>query len=285
MTLIPILEKGLNRKEMCRLPCFMTTDAKFLSHCLLCDSVQITIITHLNYWNDLISTLVQSPILKAASGIILLNMSNDLSFQFYSIPGLLSHIDLYVVPKTLTTFSSQGLCTSSLLVWSILILNKFTFNSHISFRPLPYSYTLIVNFSDCFVQSLSPVQLFVTWWAATCQAPLSSTISWSLLKFRFIESVSLSNHLILCHPLLLPSIFPRIRVFPSESALHIRWPKYCSFSFSNSPSSEESGLISFRIDWFDLLSVQGTLKSLLQIKLKKKKAYPFLLCCYQWHLS
>ena len=173
MTLIPILEKGLNRKEMCRLPCFMTTDAKFLSHCLLCDSVQITIITHLNYWNDLISTLVQSPILKAASGIILLNMSNDLSFQFYSIPGLLSHIDLYVVPKTLTTFSSQGLCTSSLLVWSILILNKFTFNSHISFRPLPYSYTLIVNFSDCFVQSLSPVQLFVTWWAATCQAPLS----------------------------------------------------------------------------------------------------------------
>ena len=126
MTLIPILEKGLNRKEMCRLPCFMTTDAKFLSHCLLCDSVQITIITHLNYWNDLISTLNQSLILKAASRIILLNMSNDLSFHYHSIPGLLSHIDLYVVPKTLTTFSSQGLCTSSPLVWSILTLNKFT---------------------------------------------------------------------------------------------------------------------------------------------------------------
>ena len=89
-------------------------------------TVQITIITHLDYWNDLISTLIQSPILKAASRIILLNMSNDLSFLFHSIPGLLSHIDLYVVPKTLTTFSSQGLCTSSPLVWSILTLNKFT---------------------------------------------------------------------------------------------------------------------------------------------------------------
>ena len=110
---------------MCRLPCFMSTDVKFLSHCLLCDSVQITIITHLNYWNDLISTLIQSLILKAASRIILLNMSNDLSFHYHSISGLLSHIDLCVVPKTLTTFSSQGLCTSSPLVWSILTLNKF----------------------------------------------------------------------------------------------------------------------------------------------------------------
>ena len=137
------------------------------------------------------------------------------------------------------------------------------------------------------VKSLSCVQFFVTRWTATHQAPLSSTISWSLLKFKSIESVILSNHLILCHPLLLPSIFPSNRVFPSESALCIRWPKYCIFSFSNSPSIEESGLISFRIDWFDLLPVQGTLKSLLQVKLqkKKKKAYPFLLCCYQSHLS
>ena len=134
-----------------------------------------------------------------------------------------------------------------------------------------------MNFSDCFVQSLSPVQLYVTWWAATCLAPLSSTISWSLLKFKSIESVILSNHLILCHPLLLPSIFPSNRVFPSESALCIRWPKYCIFSFSNSPSIEESGLISFRIDWFDLLPVQGTLKSLLQVRLQKKKKN---LSCY-----
>ena len=95
-------------------------------------------------------------------------------------------------------------------------------------------------------------------------APLSSTICWSLLKFMFIELVMLSNHLILCHPLLPPSIFPSIRGFSNESALCIRWPKYGSFSFSISPPSEYSGLNSFRIDWFDLLAVQGTLKSLLQ---------------------
>ena len=94
---------------------------------------------------------------------------------------------------------------------------------------------------------------------------MSSTISWSLLKLMSIEWVMLSNHLILCHPLLLlPSVFPSIRVFSSESALLVRWPKYCSFSFSNSPSNEYSGLISFRIDWLDLFAVQGTLKSLLQ---------------------
>ena len=94
---------------------------------------------------------------------------------------------------------------------------------------------------------------------------LSFTIFWSLLTFMYIELVMLSNHLILCHCLLLlPSIFPSIRVFSGESALRIRWPKYWSFSFSISPSSEYSGLISFRMDWFDLLAVQGTLKSLLQ---------------------
>ena len=115
------------------------------------------------------------------------------------------------------------------------------------------------------VQSLSRVQLFVTAWTATCQASLSFTISWSLLKLMSIESVMPSNHLILCRPLLLlPSIFPSIRVFSNDSALHTRWPKYWSFSFNISPSNEHSGLISFRIDWFDLLAVQGTLKSLLQ---------------------
>ena len=96
-------------------------------------------------------------------------------------------------------------------------------------------------------------------------ASLSITNSWTLLKLKSIESVMLSNHLILCHPLLLPpSVFPSIRVFSNESALHIRWPKYWSFSFSISPSNEYSGLTSFRINWFDLLAVQGTLKSLLQ---------------------
>ena len=98
-----------------------------------------------------------------------------------------------------------------------------------------------------------------------CQASLSITNSWSLPKLMSIESVMPSNHLILCHPLLfLPAIFPSIRVFSNESVLHIRWPKYWSFSFNISPSSEYSGLISFRMDWLDLLSVQGTLKSLLQ---------------------
>ena len=112
---------------------------------------------------------------------------------------------------------------------------------------------------------LSHVQLFGTLWTAERQASLSITNSWSLLKLKSIESVMPSNHLILCCPLvLLPLIFPSITVFSNESALHIRWPKDWSFSFSISPSNEDSGLISFRIDWFDLLAVQGTLKSLLQ---------------------
>ena len=115
------------------------------------------------------------------------------------------------------------------------------------------------------VQSLSCVLLFVTAWTSACQVPLYSTVSCGLLKFMSIESVMLSHHLILCCPLLLlSSIFPNIRVFSNESALHIRQPKYQSFSFSISPSNEYSGLISFRIDWFDLLAIQGTLKSLLQ---------------------
>ena len=115
------------------------------------------------------------------------------------------------------------------------------------------------------VQSLSHVGLFVTWWTTACQASLSITNSQSPLKPTSIESVMPSNHLILCRPfLLLPSIFPSIRVFSNESALHIRWPKYWSFSFNISPSNEHPRLISFRMDWLDLLAVQGTLKSLLQ---------------------
>ena len=113
------------------------------------------------------------------------------------------------------------------------------------------------------VQSLSRVRLFMTPWTAAHQASLSITSSWSLLKLMSIKLVMSSNHLILSFPLLpLPSIFPSIRVFSSGSALHIRWPKYWSFSIS--PSNEYSELISSRIDWFDLLAVQGTLKSLLQ---------------------
>ena len=117
------------------------------------------------------------------------------------------------------------------------------------------------------VQSLSNVWLFATPWTAVCQTSLFFTISWSLLKLMFIELVMPPNHLVLvlcCSLLLLPSVFPSIRVFYSELALHIRWPKYWSFSFSISPFNEYSGLISFRTDWFDLLAVQRTLKSLLQ---------------------
>ena len=115
------------------------------------------------------------------------------------------------------------------------------------------------------VQSLSCVQLFVTPWTTGCQASLSITNSRSLFKLMSIRPVMPSNHLILCRPLLLlPSIFPSIRVFSSESVLHIRWPKYWGFSFSISPSSEYSGLISFRMDWLGLFAAQGTLKRLLQ---------------------
>ena len=115
------------------------------------------------------------------------------------------------------------------------------------------------------VQLLSAVQLFATTWTAARQASLSITNSRSLLKPMSIELVMPSSHLILCHPLLvLPSILPSIRVFSNESALCIRWPKYWSFSFGISPSNEHPGLISFRMDWLELLAVQGTLKSLLQ---------------------
>ena len=124
------------------------------------------------------------------------------------------------------------------------------------------SFHYLESFSS--VQLLSRIQLFAKPWTAACLASLYVTNSRSLLKLMSIESVMPSNHLILCHPLLPPSIFPSFRVFSNESALCIRWPKYWSFSFNISPSNEFSGLISFRMDWLDLLAVQGTLKSLLQ---------------------
>ena len=121
----------------------------------------------------------------------------------------------------------------------------------------------MLHFSS--VQSLSRVRPFATPWTAACQVSLSITNSQSLLKLMSIVSVNPSNHLNLCPPLcFLPSIFPSIRVFSNESVLRIRWPTYWSFSFSITPSNEYSGLISFRMDWLDLLTVQGTLKSLLQ---------------------
>ena len=128
------------------------------------------------------------------------------------------------------------------------------------------SLIVLLSFSQfSLVQSLSRVRLFATPWIAARQASLSITNSWSLLKLMSIKLVMPSRHLILCHPLvLLPPIPPSIRVFSSESTLPMRWPKYWSFSFSISPSNEHPGLVSFRMDWLDLLAVQGTLKSLLQ---------------------
>ena len=126
-----------------------------------------------------------------------------------------------------------------------------------------YSISLILQFSS--VQSLSRVRLLATPWITACQASLSITNSQSSPKLMSIESVMPSSYLKLCHPLLLlPPIPPSIRVFSNESTLRMRWPKYWSFSLSISPSNEHPGLVSFRMDWLDLLAVQGTLKSLLQ---------------------
>ena len=147
-----------------------------------------------------------------------------------------------------------------ILTWFwCLPANVFSFNSSI------FGSTIVLAVVCLIVQSLSHVWLFAAPWAAARQASLSFNISQSLLKPMSIESVMPSNHLILCCPLLLPpSVFPSIKVFSNESALWIRWPKYWNFNFSISPANEYSGLISFRIDWLDLLAVQGTLKSLLQ---------------------
>ena len=130
------------------------------------------------------------------------------------------------------------------------------------------------------VKSLSHVQLFATPWTAGRQASPSFIISWSLLKLMSIELVMPSNHLVLCHPLLLPSNFPSIKVFSNNSALHIKWARYWSLSFSIGSSKEYSVLISFRIDWLDLLAVQGTLKSLLQHHSSKAS----ILWCSAFHM-
>ena len=150
-----------------------------------------------------------------------------------------------------------------------MVMNQYWFptdGEYVFLFPLTVSillFRLMSRFSS--VQLLSCVRLFETPWTTACQASLSITNSRSLLKLMSIESVMPSNHLILCRPLLLlPSIFPSIRVFYNESTLRIRWPKYWSFSLSNSPSNEHPGLISFRMDWLDLLAVQWTLKNLVQ---------------------
>ena len=171
------------------------------------------------------------------------------------MPSILFFLTLLLTlrPKLLT--SPPRFCR----IWPLSIISGTVFSLPKDLK------SSVLNYSAASVQSLSHVLLFVTPWSAVRQASLSITNSWSLLKLMSIESVMPSTHLILCHPLLLPlSIFPIIRVFSNELVLLIRWPQYQSFSFSISPSSEYSGLISFRMDWLDLLAVQETLKSLLQ---------------------
>ena len=158
-----------------------------------------------------------------------------------------------------------------------MTLKSFSFYDRLTSSPEMLN-TLHSSVQFRLVQSLSPVQLFETSWTAAHQASLSITNSRSLLKLMPIKSVMPSNHLILCHPLLfLPSIFPSIRVFSSELIFQIRWPKYWNFSFSISPSSEYSGLISFRMDWLELLAVHGPLKSLTpQFKSINSSTFSFL---------
>ena len=168
-------------------------------------------------------------------------VSSLLAISEYSVGNMVEHVFKQADRWRILIFSSK--------TWKLSSLNTGGGSS--------------VQFSS--VQSLSHVRLFATPWIAARQASLSITNSQSLLKLMSIESVMSSSHLILCHPLLLlPPIPPSIRVFYNESTLHIRWPKYWSYNFSISPSNEHPGLISFRMDWLDLLAVQGTLKSLLQ---------------------
>ena len=171
------------------------------------------------------------------------------------------------------TFPSQVSSEKELLMENLELFHSQQQYLSFKFQPLHHFPLMLLTLSleqrhfqnVVVLQSLSQARLFVTPWTAAHQASLSITISQSLLKFMCTESVMLSNHLILCFPLLLlPSVFPNIRVFSSGLALCIRWPKYWSFSFSISPSNKYSGLISFRIDWFDLLAIWGTLKNLLQ---------------------
>ena len=175
--------------------------------------------------------------------------------QWPNIPDQFSHftVALGIFPNFFTGDRSSCLALSSPPLFILLEMPILP--------PLPLKLLCIL----CSVQFLSCVRLFATPWTAACQASLSITNSRSLPKLTSKDSVMPSNHLILCRTLLLlPSILPSIRVFSNESALRIRWPKYWSFSFSISPSNEHPGLISFRMDWLDLLAVQGTLKSLLQ---------------------
>ena len=185
--------------------------------------------------------------------VIKLYMSNFVHFSFFGKEDLIFN-------KQIIFNACNILLDTTMINW---FSNYWIFGY---FSSSTITKNTMINTISQSVQSLSSVQLFTTPWTAARPASLSVTNSRSSPKLRSIESVMSSNHLILCRPLLLsPSIFPSIRLFSNESALCIRWPKYWSFSFNISPSNEHSGLISFRVHWLDLLAIQVTLKSLLQI--------------------
>ena len=199
-------------------------------------------------------------------------MSNEWAFLWHHF--LTNVWCLICFESSLLDFPGIKLCHLGIIIFSPSFRVLYLYVLLLSTRIDCYtqknggSYKIIALIAFSLVQSLSHVRLFVTPWTAECQASLSIANSQSLLKLLSIKLVMPSNHLILCCPLLLlPSPFPRIKVFSSESVLRIRWPKYWSFSFSI-PSNEYSGLISFRIGWFELLAVQGTLKNLLQHHIK-----------------
>ena len=185
--------------------------------------------------------------------------------QVVIVDQSLSHVWLFVTPWTVAYQAPTSMEFSRQEYWS-----GFPFPSPGDWtQGLPLCRQMLyllshIQSNTIIGQSLNHVQLFAAPGFAACQASLSFTVSWGLLKLMFIESVMPSNNLILCLPLLLPSIFPSIRVFSNESALRIRWSKDWRFNFSISPSNDYSVLISFRIDWFDLLAVQGTFKTFLQ---------------------
>ena len=212
-----------------------------------------------NVWVDILLMATEYVVITSVSLLILAFCAFSFSLlykfcQFYYFQRISSLFHWFFSILFISNFIDFCLYHYYFLLFAPLSLFCSHFSKFLRQKP---------RFSS--VQSLSRVQFFATPWTAACQASLSITNCWSLPKFMSIELVTPSNHLILCHPLLLLlSILPSIRVFSNESALRIKWPKYWSFSFSISPSNEHLGLISFRMDWLDLLAVQGILKSLLQ---------------------
>ena len=221
-------------------------------------------------WRKLFSDFYVNVLLEANLGVSMLSLpwchEHFISKDSVSQTTFLSSFKLLQHQRDIHKVWGQKICSAIMIKNTLQIYLKYVYERQTQWvrdKKREKLYETFIYISS--VQLLSHVRLFATSWTAALQVSLSITNSQSLPKLMSIESVMPSNHLILCHPLLLPpSIFPRIRVFSNASVLCIRWPEYWSFSFNISPSNEHSGLISFRIDWLDILSVQKTLKSFLQ---------------------